>query len=356
MRRVRVLFGVTNKEEPNVYSLMSTLRLGIAGTTVFLLLGSAPALAQPCLIIVHGKQTDTNTFTNWNAARNYWIDGSRDFVKTATKNFQASYYVVGYNGTDPYWGSGAAGHVAQEIVDATNGLADGGGNRCARTWSQGGTFWVIAHSMGATVLDFILGNNDTSDPNFNFNGPYDQVAGRISLVISVGGAHRGSQGADAVCGGSSGFCNFIASFIQDCDTATWWLRSADDVQVRLYSSAPARNVYLTGGYEAIFGASACLSGEDDGIVQYASIFACNGSATTGYDNSNVCGNSSKQEASGFRNLDGSHENHDDERDDTDRDDRRQVPDGIWLCGGSPCSPNTKVQGSMSTAQFVSILY
>jgi hypothetical protein len=210
--------------------------------------------------------------------------------------------------------------------------------------------------MGGTVMDYILGNNDASDPNFNFNGPYDQVAARLGIAIAVGGAHRGSQGADAVCGGSNFLCNFLAAFIQSCDTATWWLRSADDVQVRLFSSAPARNVYLTGGYEAIFGPSACLAGEDDGIVQYASIFACNGSATAGYNNSNVCNNSSKQETSGFFNLDGSHENHDDERDDTDRDDRVQVPGGIWQCGASPCAPNTKVQDTMSTAQFVAVLY
>ncbi|GIW42615.1 MAG: hypothetical protein KatS3mg076_3192 [Candidatus Binatia bacterium] len=333
----------------------TALRIAFSGVLAWML-GTGEVLAQPCLIFVHGKQTNTDTFTNWSVARNYWVSGSRDFIRTATKNFATSYYVVGYNGTQPWWGSQAAGEVANEIVNATNGGADGGGNRCARTWSQGGTFWVIAHSMGGTIMDFILGNNDPTDPNYNFNGPYDTVAQRISLVITLGGAHRGSQGADAVCGDSSFFCNFLAAFIQSCDTATFWLRSDDAVQVRTYSNSPARNVYLTGGYEAIFGASACLSGEDDGIVQHASQYACNGSATTGYDNSNVCGNSSKQESSGFRNLDVAHENHSDERNDTDRDTRRQIPDGIWLCGGSPCAPNTIVQSSMSTAQFVSILY
>ena len=128
------------------------------------------------------------------------------------------------------------------------------------------------------------------------------------------------------------------------------------MQVRTYSNPPAKNIYLTGGYEAIFGASACLSGEDDGVVQYASIFACGGSATSSYNNSNVCNNSNKQESSGFRNLDGSHENHSDEKQDSDRDTRRQVPDGIWTCSGSPCAPNTSVQSSMSTAQFIAILY
>ena len=339
--------------------LAFALESSAAFFAILLLALLAPQAAQaqdPCFIFVHGKQTNTDTFTSWTAARNYWIDGSRDFIRTATKSFQASFYVVGYNGTRPYWESQAAGEVAAEIVNATNGGADGGGNRCARTFSDGGTFWVIAHSMGNPVMDFILGNNDSSDPNFNFNGRYDLVASRISLVISLSGAHRGSEGADAVCGQGPLLCNFLALFIQDCDDATFWLRSDDSVQVRSFSNPPARNVWLTGGYEAIFGASACLSGEDDGVVQYASIYACGGSATASYNNSNVCGNGFKQESFGFRNLDGAHENHDDIRDDTDRDDRRAIPDGIWLCGGVPCAPDTLVQSSLSSAQFITLLY
>jgi hypothetical protein len=319
-------------------------------------LSASVVSAQPCLIFVHGKQTNTNTFTSYSAARNYWINGSHDAVKTATKNFAASYYVVGYDGTQPWWGSQSAGEVANEIVAATNGVADGGGHACSRTFANGGTFWVIGHSMAGPIMDYILGNNDPSDPNFNAVGPFDVVAQRVGLVVTLGGAHRGSQGADAVCGNNNFFCNFIALFIQSCDTATYWLRSADDVQVRTYANAPARNIYLTGGYEAIFGASACLSGEDDGIVQYASIFACNGSATSGYDNSNACNNNAKQESSGFVNLDGCHENHSDERDDSDSDTRKQIPGGIWTCNGVPCAPNTTVQSSMTSARLISILY
>jgi hypothetical protein len=330
----------------------------MAATLVVLgaLATAAPSWAAPCFIFVHGKQTNTGTFTSWTNARNYWKTGSRDAVQTVTKNFASSYYVVGYDGTQPYWGAGAAGEVANEILNATNGGNDGGGNRCAQTYAQGGTFWVIAHSMGGNVLDFILGNNDSTDPNFNANGPYDQVTQRLSLVTTFGGSHRGSQGADAVCGGSNFLCNFVALFIQSCDNATYWLRSADDVQVRTYANAPARTVFLTGGYEAIFGASACLSGEDDGIVQHASQYACNGGATTSYNNSNVCNNSNKQEASGFVNLDSGHENHDDERNDADRDTRKQIPTGIWGCNGTPCAPNTTVQSAMSAAQLISVLY
>jgi hypothetical protein len=60
--------------------------------------------------------------------------------------------------------------------------------------------------------------------------------------------------------------------------------------------------------------------------------------------------------SGFRNLDAAHENHSDERDASDSDVRRQVPDGIWLCNGVPCAANTQVQSSMTTARFISTLY
>ena len=329
-------------------------RLTIAAALLVSCAFARAATAAPCLIFVHGKQTNTDTFTNWTAARNYWKNGSADFVKTATKNFATSYYVVGYNGTNAYFDTGAAGEVANEIVNATNGGADGGGNRCATTFANGGTFWVIGHSMAGPIMDFILGNNDASDPNFN--GPYDQVAQRVSLVVTLGGAHRGLQGADAVCGNNNLFCNFIALFIQSCDTATYWLRSADDVQVRTYANAPARNVYLTGGYAAIFGASLCLSGEDDGIVQHASQYACNGSATASYNNSNVCNNSNKQESSGFLNLDTAHENHGEERDDSHYHTRQAIPTGIWMCGSSPCAAGSTVQSAMSTGKFVSTLY
>jgi hypothetical protein len=317
---------------------------------------AAEAGAQPCLIFVHGKQTNTNTYTSYAAARNYWVSGTNDFIRTATKNFATSYYVVGYNGTRPYWDAQSAGEVANEIVNATNGGADAGGNRCRLTYAQGGTFWVIAHSMGGAVIDYILGNNDASDPNFNANGPYDVASQRISLAITTAGTHRGSQGADAVCLQSNVLCSFIAVFIQSCDDATYWLRSSDDVQVRTYANAPAKNVYLTGGYKAIFGSSACLNGEDDGVVQYASIFACNGSATASYDNTNVCNNANKQEASGFRNLDGAHETHDEERNASNASTRKAIPDGTWTCGGAPCAPNTTVQSAMTTAQYITLLY
>jgi hypothetical protein len=335
---------------------MRRRRLIVALGALFVTIVAARiASAQPCLIFVHGKRTNTDTYTNWNAARSYWQQGSSDFVRTATNNYTTSAYVIGYNGTKAYWDPQAAGEVANEIVNATNGGADGGGNHCARTYAEGGTFWVIAHSMGPTILDFILGNSDPDDPNYNLNGPYDLVAQRLTLAIAIAGTHRGSQLADNVCGGGNIFCQ-LAGLIEDCDTATYWIRSADDVQVRTYSNAPARNVYLTAGYAAIFGPSACLAGEDDGLVQYASTYACDGSASTGYNNSNVCNDGSKQESSGFHNLDAAHENHDEERNDSHRHTRQAIPTGLWTCGGAPCPAGTTVQSNLSTAQLVAMLY
>jgi hypothetical protein len=316
-----------------------------------------PALADPpCLIFVHGKRTDTGTFTNWNEARDYWINGSSDFIRTATKNFTASYYVVNYNGTEAYWDTDSAGLVTRQIINATQGGADNGGNHCARSFADGGTFWLVGHSMAGSIFDYILGNADPSDPNYDANGSYDVVAKRISLAITLGGTHRGSQGADYVCGNGNPLCSFAAQFIQSCDTATYWLRSSDDVQVRQFAGSPAKTIWLTGGYAAIFGASVCLAGEDDGIVQAASIFACDGDATASYTNDTICNNGHKQESSGFKNLDTAHENHDQERDDSTYDNRQAIPDGVWICNGFECSPGSTVQNAESTAAFVATLY
>ena len=138
-------------------------------------------------------------------------------------------------------------------------------------------------------------------------------------------------------------CNFIASFIQSCDDATYWLRSSDDsVQVKTYANAPARNVYLTGGYEAIFGASACLSGEDDGVVQYASIYACGGSATAA-TTTRTCAATRSSRRPPASSTSTARTRTTATSATTQRLATRgaRCPDGIWTCSGSPCSPNTR---------------
>src|SRR4051794_13004554 len=62
-------------------ALMRFRRLTVPILAALALLAvAAEAGAQPCLIFVHGKQTDTNTFTSYTAARNYWVNGTHDFV------------------------------------------------------------------------------------------------------------------------------------------------------------------------------------------------------------------------------------------------------------------------------------
>ena len=64
----------------------------VALSTLLVVMAAARiASAQPCLIFVHGKRTNTDTYTNWSAARSYWQNGSNDFVRTATKSFATPY-------------------------------------------------------------------------------------------------------------------------------------------------------------------------------------------------------------------------------------------------------------------------
>jgi hypothetical protein len=354
---------------PGAYTIeATTYRAGATGSFTLTLQASVgPSNDQlACLIFVHGsREADSaagyNWSTDWQAARNYWreknfpyqlLGDNQDFIRAATNVSQRSFYVVRYNGAAAWWGDEAAGHVAREIVRATDGLADGGGNQCRRTAANGGAFWVITHSGGANVLDYILGNSRSSDPHYNDNGPFDQAAGRISGVISVGGAHRGTPAADIICNRQDIRCPQLG---KNCTSARTWLQTADAFQVHQDSSSPSKIVWLTGGYKSVGPCPGALPGEDDAVLSYASQFACSGSAFGSYNNSNVCGNSAKQESSNFRNLDAAYENHDDEKNNNntlfDRA-RRSIPGGVWTCNNQPCAANVRVQDDLSTAAFV----
>ena len=132
-------------------------------------------------------------------------------------------------------------------------------------------------------MDAILGNSRPGDPYYNYIGmPLSTVSQRIAYVHSLAGAHRGSELADRVCTGG-GLCGVVAGWAASCDRATNWLRTSPDVNVMNYANYPARNVWLYGGFKGM-ASSGCLSGQDDGAVQYASQFACAGSPTFPYDN------------------------------------------------------------------------
>ncbi len=328
---------------------LAVLALAFAGFFPESSQAALPRDGRNCYIFVHGKQTTNQSYYNWSVARAYWrdptgiVDGTIG-VMMAYPYDQRSFYVVNYNGTVAWWDSTAGGTVAWQIVNATNGGTDNGGNRCAYSYAQGGRFVVIAHSMGATIMDAILGNSRPGDSYYNYMGyPLSTVAQRIAYVISLAGAHRGSQLADAVCQGSGSVCGNIAWWVASCDNATYWLKTTEDVNVKNFANAPARNVWLIGGFRGR-ASSACLNGEDDGAVQYASQFACNGSATASYSNPWVCSNSFKQEASGFRNFDAVYEDHFGCKDCSQWGQRIAIADGVWLCGSAPCQPGTIIGG------------
>jgi len=152
-------------------SRRTTLCLRSVSLVLALLFSSAAQAADPCLLFVHGKR-DGATGPDYTGAVNDWQGGGDNFIETATQGFTVPHYVIAYHGDRPYWEPQAAGLVATEIVRAAAGLPDAGGNSCPSA-ASGGTFWVVAHSMGGNVMDFVLGNTNPSDPNYNANGPYN---------------------------------------------------------------------------------------------------------------------------------------------------------------------------------------
>lgn len=375
-----VVYMLVHASDPNGTVNYWTSDDNVATSTV-----STPATSsntEPCLVFVHGSRDadadpDYMWSLDWMAGRNYWreyspydvgwggpaqtlTNSAEDFVRIATNNLTRPHFVVRYNGAAAWWDDTAAARVAQEIVRATNGEYDAinsGVNRadrsrCERPYAEGGRFIVITHSMGATVMDFILGNAKPSDSHYNWSGaPFNVVADRISGVVSVGGAHRGTALADLICGSASG-CNIVNG--QRCTDARYWLQTGHDFQVSTYSNSPAKPVWLIGGNKGL-PTSGCLDGEDDGVLELSSQLACKSSI--GVEISNACDSKHKMQDNNFINIDTVYETHDDEKNGRGVGDRtrRSLPDGIWKCDGNRCAPNTVVHSNLSSAAMVDLL-
>ena len=326
--------------------------------------------ADACIIFVHGsREADSDKPSgfdgtgDWQAGRNTWnsymlwiggsdipmTDPSADFINASTRGKKGSSYVVRYNGAASYWANSASDRVAAEILRATDGDLDGGGNKCERSSASGGQFWVVAHSGGAQVMDYILGNAVSSAPYFKSS--FQMAATRLSGVFSVGGAHRGTYLADLACKPIIEFFGF------NCTDARRWMQTAEAFQVNNFSSSPLKTVWLIGGSKGAFTTSGLLNGEDDGVLSFASQYACSGNPFSYFANSNVCGNNSKMQSRNFRNLDTSYEDHDDERNNrgSGNRERRAITDGIWLCGGRPCASDTLITRNQSSAEFIAFL-
>lgn len=370
-------FGITSAQPITSLEIWTGLPIGFDLQTFFFV----PA-SEPCLIFVHGSRVDDvepgyTWSLDWLAGRNYWREYSppnslwggatqtldspeEDFVAGATAS-RRSHFIVRYNGAAAWWDDEAAGRVASEILRATNGEYDGPDNaanrkdraRCESSYLSGGRFLVIAHSMGATVMDFILGNARPDDPYYNSAGAFDQVAARIAGVISVGGAHRGSGLADSICG--LGLCPATALTLNKCTPARESLQTGDAFQVSAYSNSPARPIWLIGGFKGIAGPSACLDGQDDGVLELSSQLACRTSAGIGI--SDACDNDHKMGAKNYINIDVADENHDDEKNvrNIGNRTRKAIADGVWKCDGKACPPDSTVRTNLSTAALIDLL-
>lgn len=295
-----------------------------------------------CFIFVHGHSSSP-LYPSWSQARAYWKNGtSTDMAGYVGANNK--YVIINYNTGIPYWDG--AKEVAGKINTVLNGGNDGGGLNCSGQTS----YMVIAHSMGNAVMDFILGNTRSADPYYNYGGAnFANIGAKVSTFGAVQGAHRGTEAANSVCGSSSFLCNtagWIAGIVGNtCDAGTASLQTASSQTVNTYTNSPSVSTYVIGSWKGMV-TSGCLTGEDDGVIQYASLFACSGSATASYSTTNVC--TSKQKPSGFYQGDQSYEDHDTARKHSSQAERRSVYGGLW---GS-ISTNTKVRSSMSTAELI----
>ncbi|WP_444941000.1 hypothetical protein ACJJI3_22640 [Microbulbifer sp. ZKSA004] len=305
------------------------------------LLGSASASADNCYILVHGHGTEGHIKQRTNSQGNleqpaldYWSEAyfdeyaGSDFIEQLRVN-GGNYGVVGYNSTDegemPYWHDGTAGEIARQIIAIRNGEGDDyeHENQCAAD----DTFYVIAHSQGATQMMYLAGNAVPGSPYYNraynqldsntvtetskvctgswfwkscktktetvnvagLNDSYavevdfDTAISGIAAIFTTGGAITGTEGVDRLCNGS-----WIEDLINDwfigreC-AAVRYLQTNDVYAVRNYVGTNlAAPVYTIGGYAGFPGiesaSSLLLGGEDDGYINLASQMNCSGSA------------------------------------------------------------------------------
>lgn len=306
------------------------------------------SISAKCFIFVHGHNSSNLTYQQ---ARDYWKSGSRDMAGLIGANNQ--FYIVNWNSTVYYW-DGAI-EVAGKINNALAGNADPGGNKCLAGETS---YIVVAHSMGNTVMDYILGNSRSTDPYYNYGGAnFANIGSKVTAYASVQGAHRGTVAADGICGNSSWWMNLISGIVgvfmgSSCDNGTASLQTADSWQVKTYANGPRVTANLIVGWEMIFGSSALLSGEDDGLLAYPSTLACSGSATASLSQTSNCLNTEKQEVSGFKNCDQGDENHDDGRNDADRDVRKALTGGCW----GTYTNGQQVRSSMSAAELIRCIW
>jgi hypothetical protein len=209
-----------------------------------------------CFAVVHGWDWQ-KTITSEATAQSAFDGGSQGYL--AASDVRVRY--IQYDGRDPYYWDSAP-IVAQKIVDVGNSA------ECA-----GKPLTVVAYSMGATVMDEILAQSDTTDPYYN--PVYTTARNRILEVWTIDGVHGGAELASA-----AKFLNDLYTFFFDKDSST-------DAKQNLFGNAVLgltlansprsygyndvdRPVYAIGGYDGWWYTDP--PGEDDGVLGYHSQF------------------------------------------------------------------------------------
>jgi len=262
----------------------------------------APSVAEAadCFILVHGYKS-ADDLSNKTKALQYWTTNG-DFT-TAVTSGTANYAIVGWNSRDfPFWHPNGAGAVASQINAIQTGLGDAAPSASAphaRQCKATDKFYVVAHSQGAQVLTYINGNAKASDPNLNTvvnttdvntliramdprnaeyalrqSAPFATIMGKVTSVITVGGAINGTEGMDYICNG--GLDAAVAAAVGK--TCVKSLQTFTQYNPSSYTGPSMyRPVYALGGYGTTPISLTTLTGEDDGVVNLASQMNCTGS-------------------------------------------------------------------------------
>ena len=264
--------------------------------------GATQAFAANCFIMVHGHGTDGTIKSGSNQpALDYW--SSYNFSEYSGSNLISeltsgndNYAIVGYNSTDaagfPWWRDETAGEITRQIISIRQGNGDGfthpeGNTQC----SKNDTFWVVAHSQGATQMMYMAGNSIPGSPHYNqsftASGPvvadFDTAINGLAGIFTLGGAISGTEGADRVCNGDWFDSLINLAFLgQNCNPSVAYLQTYYDYTVKpQIGSNLGAPVYVMGGYKGFPGlegaSSAMLEGEDDGYINLASQMSCAGS-------------------------------------------------------------------------------
>jgi hypothetical protein len=182
---------------------MRTTATWLVAMTMVLSLTSV-ASAQRCFVAyVHGHGPNYLGASQQAIENGYWADSTDSGYNTMQSWSSFDYYsagtrgcttfLVGYDGTQYFWDTNAAGAVADQINGFINN--NGIGNQ------SGDRLIVVAHSMGGLVVRWIMNNGAAGSPYYNYAGHnYANIVNHTTAFITVQSPHSGTETADALYG------------------------------------------------------------------------------------------------------------------------------------------------------------